>query len=116
LSNWTELDVWQYIALENIPLPSLYYAHRREVFERDNVLFARNPFMTLLAGEFYTERLVRFRTVGDATCTGAVESTATTLYDIIQEVAAARTTERGTRNDDKRSEAAMEDRKKQGYF
>ena len=116
LSNWTELDVWQYIANEEIPLPSLYFAHRRDVFERDNVLFARNPYMQLLPGEFYTERLVRFRTVGDATCTGAVESTASTLDEIIQEVAAARTTERGTRNDDKRSEAAMEDRKKQGYF
>jgi sulfate adenylyltransferase subunit 2 len=116
LSNWTELDVWHYIAQENIELPSLYFAHQREVFERGNVLFARTPYMALLPGEFYTERLVRFRTVGDATCTGAVESAAATLDHIIAETAAARTTERGTRNDDKRSEAAMEDRKKQGYF
>jgi sulfate adenylyltransferase subunit 2 len=116
LSNWTELDVWHYIDQENIALPSLYFAHRRQVFERDNVLFARTPYMTLLPGEFYTERLVRFRTVGDATCTGAVESSAATVEHIIAETAAARTTERGTRNDDKRSEAAMEDRKKQGYF
>ena len=116
LSNWTELDVWHYIRQENIDLPSLYFAHRREVFERDSVLFARTPYMSLLPGEFYTERLVRFRTVGDATCTGAVESSAATMDEIIQEVASARTTERGTRGDDKRSEAAMEDRKKQGYF
>lgn len=116
LSNWTELDVWQYIAQEQIALPSLYFAHRREIFERDGVLFARTPYMPLIEGECYTERLVRFRTVGDATCTGAVESTASTLAEIVLEVAAARTTERGTRNDDKRSEAAMEDRKKQGYF
>ncbi len=116
LSNWTELDVWHYIAQEKIDLPALYFAHRRETFERDNVIFARTPFMPLLPGEFYTERLVRFRTVGDATCTGAVESTAATIEHIIAETAAARTTERGTRNDDKRSEAAMEDRKKQGYF
>jgi sulfate adenylyltransferase subunit 2 len=86
------------------------------VFERDNVLFARTPYMSLQPGEFYTERLVRFRTVGDATCTGAAESSAATIEHIIAETAAARTTERGTRNDDKRSEAAMEDRKKQGYF
>jgi sulfate adenylyltransferase subunit 2 len=116
LSNWTELDVWHYIERENIALPSLYFAHRRQVFERDNVLFARTPYMALQPGEFYTERLVRFRTVGDATCTGAVESSAATIENIIAETAAARTTERGTRNDDKRSEAAMEDRKKQGYF
>ena len=116
LSNWTELDIWQYIALEDIPLPSLYFAHRREVFERDRVLLAKTPFVPLLPGEFYTERLVRFRTVGDATCTGAVESSAATLDDILLEVAAARTTERGTRGDDKRSEAAMEDRKRKGYF
>ena len=116
LSNWTELDVWHYIAQEQIDLPSLYFAHRREVFERDSVLFARTPYMSLLPGEFYTERLVRFRTVGDATCTGAVESSAASVEHIIAETAAARTTERGTRNDDKRSEAAMEDRKKQGYF
>ena len=116
LSNWTEMDVWQYIALEQIPIPTIYFAHRREVMERDGVLLANTPFITLQSGEFFTERLVRFRTVGDATCTGAVESSAATMDEIIQEVAAARTTERGTRGDDKRSEAAMEDRKKQGYF
>jgi sulfate adenylyltransferase subunit 2 len=116
LSNWTELDVWQYIARESIPLPSLYFAHKRQVFERDGVLFANTPFMPLIPGEVLTERVVRFRTVGDATCTGAVVSAAATVDDIIAEVAAARTTERGTRNDDKRSEAAMEDRKRQGYF
>jgi len=116
LSNWTELDIWQYIAQEQIPLPTLYFAHRREVFERDGVWFAKNPWMPLLPGEFCTERLIRFRTVGDATCTGAVASTAATIDEIVREVSAARTTERGTRNDDKRSEAAMEDRKKQGYF
>ena len=116
LSNWTEMDVWQYIALEQIPIPTIYFAHRREVMERDGVLLANTPFITLQSGEFFTERLVRFRTVGDATCTGAVESSAATMDEIIQEVASARTTERGTRGDDKRSEAAMEDRKKQGYF
>jgi sulfate adenylyltransferase subunit 2 len=116
LSNWTELDVWQYIAIDNIPLPSLYFAHRREVFERDGVLLAKTPFVPLVPGEFYSERLVRFRTVGDATCTGAVESSASTIEEIVREVAAARTTERGTRGDDKRSEAAMEDRKRVGYF
>lgn len=116
LSNWTELDVWQYIAQEQIALPSLYFAHRREVFERDGVLLARTPYITLLPGEIPSERRVRFRTVGDATCTGAVESAAATVEQIIAETAAARTTERGTRGDDKRSEAAMEDRKKQGYF
>jgi sulfate adenylyltransferase subunit 2 len=116
LSNWTELDIWHYIAQENIPLPSLYFAHRREVFQRDGVLLARSPYVPLLPHELYSERLVRFRTVGDATCTGAVESSAATLEDIIREISAARTTERGTRGDDKRSEAAMEDRKRLGYF
>jgi sulfate adenylyltransferase subunit 2 len=116
LSNWTELDVWHYIAVENIPLPSLYFAHRREVFERDHMLLAKSPWLSLQPGEFYSERLIRFRTVGDATCTGAVESSASTIDQIILEIAAARTTERGTRADDRRSEAAMEDRKKQGYF
>jgi sulfate adenylyltransferase subunit 2 len=116
LSNWTELDVWHYITQENISLPSLYFAHRRQVFERDGVLLARSPYLPLLPGEFYSERLVRFRTVGDATCTGAVESSASTLGEIILEISVARTTERGTRGDDKRSEAAMEDRKRLGYF
>jgi sulfate adenylyltransferase subunit 2 len=116
LSNWTEMDVWQYIADEEIPMPSLYFSHRRNVVERDGVLLADSEFNQLLAGEAWEERTIRFRTIGDATCTGATESTAATLEEIIAEVAAARQTERGGRSDDKRSEAAMEDRKKQGYF
>jgi sulfate adenylyltransferase subunit 2 len=116
ISNWTEMDVWQYIAMENIPIPNLYFTHKREVVDRKGTLLAKSDFITLLQGEKYEERIVRFRTVGDMTCTGAVESTADNLDDIIKEVAAARQTERGTRADDKRSEAAMEDRKKQGYF
>jgi sulfate adenylyltransferase subunit 2 len=116
LSNWTEMDVWQYITREKIPLPSLYFSHEREVVNRNGVLLANTPFITLLPGEKFEKRIIRFRTVGDATCTGAVESTASTLSDIILEVAAARQTERGTRADDKRSETAMEDRKKAGYF
>ena len=116
ISNWTEMDVWQYILQEQIPLPSLYFTHARPVFERDGVLYAQTDFMTLRPSEVPEERHVHFRTVGDATCTGAVESPADNLEDIIFEVAAARTTERGTRADDKRSEAAMEDRKKAGYF
>ena len=116
LSNWTEMDVWQYIADEEIPMPSLYFSHRRNVVERDGVLLAESEFNELLPGESWDERTVRFRTIGDATCTGATESTASTLDEIIAEVAAARQTERGGRSDDKRSEAAMEDRKKQGYF
>jgi sulfate adenylyltransferase subunit 2 len=110
------MDVWQYIARESIPLPSLYFTHRREVFFRDGQWLARSPWMQLLPGEAYEERTIRFRTVGDATCTGAVESTASTVEEIILEVAAARVTERGGRADDRRSEAAMEDRKRQGYF
>ncbi|MGE0868668.1 MAG: sulfate adenylyltransferase subunit CysD [Kofleriaceae bacterium] len=117
LSNWTELDVWQYIAEEQIPLPSIYFAHQREVFERDGMLYAANPFMTLLPGEKIRGEVVRFRTIGDMTCTGAVKSDARTLDDVIAEVAAARLTERGaTRADDRFTEAAMEDRKKEGYF
>ncbi len=116
ISNWTEMDVWQYILHEDIALPSLYFTHRRPIFERDGVLYAETGFMTLRSTEVPRERQVRFRTIGDATCTGAVESPADNLEDIISEVAAARTTERGTRADDKRSEAAMEDRKKAGYF
>lgn len=116
LSNWTEMDVWQYIAQENIPIPNIYFTHKREVVNRNGALLAKSDYITLLKGEIYEERIVRFRTVGDMTCTGAVESTASTLEEIIQEVASARQTERGTRADDKRSEAAMEDRKKQGYF
>jgi sulfate adenylyltransferase subunit 2 len=117
LSNWTELDIWQYIAAENIDLPSIYYSHRREVFRRDGMWLAVSPFITLLDGEEPVEMTVRYRTVGDATCTGAVESTASTVADVIAEVAASRITERGaTRADDRASEAAMEDRKKEGYF
>jgi sulfate adenylyltransferase subunit 2 len=116
LSNWTEMDVWQYIVRENIPLPSLYFAHRREVFRRDGQWLARSPHLPLLPGEEYEERMVRFRTVGDITCTGAIDSTAGTLEQIVAEIAAMRVTERGTRADDQRSEAAMEDRKRLGYF
>ncbi|MBC7488463.1 MAG: sulfate adenylyltransferase subunit CysD [Cytophagaceae bacterium] len=116
LSNWTEMDVWQYIASEKLEIPNIYFTHKREIVVRDGALLAKSDFITLLNGEKYEERIVRFRTVGDMTCTGAVESTADNLDDIIQEVASARQTERGTRADDKRSEAAMEDRKKQGYF
>ncbi len=116
LSNWTELDVWQYIARERIPLPALYFAHRRRVFRRDGMLLAESPYVTPLPGEVLEERTVRFRTVGDATCTGAFESTASTVQDIIRETATLRITERGGRADDRRSDAAMEDRKRQGYF
>jgi sulfate adenylyltransferase subunit 2 len=116
LSNWTEMDVWQYIAQEKIPIPSIYYAHRRPVFLRGDVLLADTPFVRMQPHERSEERTIRFRTVGDATCTGAVESTASTIEEIIGEIAAARTTERGTRSDDQRSDAAMEDRKRQGYF
>ncbi|CAN5138760.1 sulfate adenylyltransferase subunit CysD [soil metagenome] len=116
LSNWTEMDVWQYIASEKLDIPNLYYTHNREVVSRSNVLLAKSTFITLLNGEEYENRQIRFRTVGDMTCTGAVESSASTIEEIIQEVASARITERGGRADDKRSEAAMEDRKKQGYF
>ncbi|MEM7110185.1 MAG: sulfate adenylyltransferase subunit CysD, partial [Bacteroidota bacterium] len=116
ISNWTEMDVWQYILLEEIELPPLYFAHTRLVFKRDNVIMASNPLVPQRETEVSAERVVRFRTIGDMTCTGAIESTARTLEEIIEEVAASRQTERGTRSDDKRSEAAMEDRKKQGYF
>ncbi|MFZ5939862.1 MAG: sulfate adenylyltransferase subunit CysD [Bacteroidota bacterium] len=116
LSNWTEMDVWQYIYLENVPIPDLYFTHKREVFFRDGVWLARAPFMQLKEGEKTEVLDVRCRTIGDITCTGLTLSTANTLEDIIQEVASTRTTERGGRYDDKRSEAAMEDRKKEGYF
>lgn len=116
LSNWTEMDIWQYIQLEEIELPSLYFSHQREVFERDGMLLAVNEFITMLPEEKPESKTVRFRTIGDATCTGAVQSTALTVNDIIDEVAAARIGERGGRADDKRSESAMEDRKKEGYF
>ena len=116
ISNWTEMDVWQYIMHENIPLPSLYFAHKREVVNRDGVLLSKSDFLNLKEGEQYEERLVRCRTIGDMTCTGVSESEAASLEDIIEEVASTRVTERGGRADDKRSEAAMEDRKKAGYF
>jgi sulfate adenylyltransferase subunit 2 len=117
LSNWTELDIWQYIADEDIELPSIYYAHRREVFRRDGMLMAVTDFLQPADDEEVFEATVRYRTVGDATCTAAVPSTAATIEDVINEVAASRITERGaTRADDKFSEAAMEDRKREGYF
>ncbi|MEO7555097.1 MAG: sulfate adenylyltransferase subunit CysD [Acidimicrobiales bacterium] len=117
LSNWTELDIWQYIAAEAIDIPAIYYAHHRKVFRRDGMLLAVNPHLLLQDGEEPFEALVRFRTVGDATCTGCVESAAATVEDVIAEVAATRITERGaTRADDRISEAGMEDRKKEGYF
>lgn len=116
LSNWTEMDVWQYIANEKLDIPSIYFSHSREVVRRGGVLLPKSPFLKLVDGESYETRQVRFRTVGDMTCTGAVESGADTLGAVIQEVAAARETERGTRTDDRRSDTAMEDRKKTGYF
>ena len=116
LSNWTEMDIWQYIKAEEIDLPNLYFSHEREVFERGGSLLAVTDFITVQPSEAVETRTVRFRTIGDATCTGAVESEAASLDHIIAEVAAARQTERGTRADDKRSETAMEDRKKEGYF
>lgn len=117
LSNWTELDVWHYIAAESLELPSLYFAHEREVFERDGMLYAVGPYVTMVDGETSFKEVVRFRTVGDMTVTGAVKSTAETLEAVIAETAAATLTERGaTRADDRFSEAAMEDRKKEGYF
>ncbi|TVP42904.1 MAG: sulfate adenylyltransferase subunit CysD [Gemmatimonadales bacterium] len=116
LSNWTEMDVWQYIALEEIDIPSLYFAHEREVLDRRGTFLAVTDSVAPLDGETVSRRTIRFRTVGDATCTGAVESAAATVEEIIEEVAAARMTERGNRADDRRSEAAMEDRKKLGYF
>jgi len=117
ISNWTEMDVWQYIEREEVELPSIYYAHRRQVFRRDGMLLALTDFVTVLDDEEVEEMVVRFRTVGDATCTGAVESPAANPAEVIVEVAASRITERGaTRADDKFAEAAMEDRKKEGYF
>lgn len=116
LSNWTEMDIWQYIALDAIELPNLYFSHERQVVNRRGVLLAITPFLTLRENEKAEKKIVRFRTIGDATCTGAVESHAKTLSEIILEVAAARVTERGGRSDDKKTDAAMEDRKKQGYF
>jgi sulfate adenylyltransferase subunit 2 len=116
LSNWTEMDVWQYMAAENLDVPGLYLAHQRDVIERDGVFLAKNKYITLTDEEHYEQRKIRFRTIGDMTCTGAILSDAETVPQIIEEVASARMTERGNRTDDKRSEASMEERKKQGYF
>jgi|SRR5690554_2064414 len=116
ISNWTEMDVWQYILAEGIELPPLYFAHERDCFVRDGVPMSTSDFIEQKDSEVTKKMQVRFRTIGDMTCTGAVVSDADTLEKIIEEVAATRTTERGARSDDKRSEAAMEDRKKQGYF
>jgi sulfate adenylyltransferase subunit 2 len=117
LSNWTELDIWQYVASESIELPSIYFAHIRRVFQRDGMWLAESPWVSLADGEEVEERSVRFRTVGDATCTGAVESVAADVAAIIEETAVSRITERGaTRADDRISEAGMEDRKREGYF
>ena len=117
ISNWTELDIWQYIAADEVEIPSIYFAHQRRVFERDGMLLAENDFVERMEGEEVYEEQVRYRTVGDITITGAVESDADTIEKIIDEVSATRQTERGaTRADDRVSEAAMEDRKKEGYF
>jgi sulfate adenylyltransferase subunit 2 len=116
LSNWTEMDVWQYIYRENIEMPSLYFTHRRKAFNRDGVWLAWAPFMKLKPSELVVEDDFRCRTIGDITCTGLTESKADSLLDIIREIAATRVTERGGRFDDRRSEAAMEDRKREGYF
>jgi sulfate adenylyltransferase subunit 2 len=117
LSNWTELDVWQYIAEEQLEVPSIYFAHEREVFRRDEMLYAHSQFVQLIDGEAPFTASVRYRTVGDMSCTGAVESDATELADVVAEITATRVTERGeTRADDRVSEAAMEDRKVAGYF
>ena len=117
ISNWTELNVWQYIEREGLELPSIYFAHEREVFRRDGMLYAHSEYTELEPGEEPFTASVRYRTVGDMTCTGAVLSTARTLPEVVAEIAATRITERGeTRADDRVSEAAMEDRKKEGYF
>lgn len=116
ISNWTELDVWQYLAEEKVELPSLYFAHKRKVFERDGILLADSEFIPKKEDEIVEEKMVRCRTIGDVTCTGVWESTASNIQEIIEEVAISRKTERGGRTDDKRSETAMEDRKKDGYF
>jgi sulfate adenylyltransferase subunit 2 len=117
ISNWTELDVWQYIDAEGLEIPSIYYSHTRPVFKRDGMLYAHNPYVELIDGEQPFEAAVRYRTVGDMTCTGAVRSDAATLPEVVAEIAATRVTERGeTRADDRVTEAAMEDRKREGYF
>ncbi|EMK23815.1 sulfate adenylyltransferase, small subunit [Leptospira kirschneri serovar Bulgarica str. Nikolaevo] len=116
ISNWTELDVWEYIRKENIALPSLYFSHKRQIIYRENLLFPVSKFITIDSNDRVEEKIVRFRTVGDMTCTAAVDSQADNIDDIILEIQTTRTTERGSRLDDKRSEAAMEDRKRGGYF
>ena len=116
ISNWTEMDVWQYILHEKISLPSLYFSHKRKVVNRDGVFLAKCDYITLNENEKWEELEIRCRTIGDMTCTGVTKSKASSLEDIIEEVASTRVTERGGRADDKRSEAAMEDRKKEGYF
>ena len=117
ISNWTELDIWQYIAEEQLEIPSIYFAHQRELFERDGMLYATSEASELLPGEAPFTDSVRYRTVGDMSCTGAVRSSASTLEQVVKEIAATRITERGeTRADDRASEAAMEDRKREGYF
>jgi sulfate adenylyltransferase subunit 2 len=116
ISNWTELDVWQYLMHEKVELPSLYYAKIRSCFERNGVILSACDYINMKPTEKVEDRLIRFRTIGDMTCTGAVDSDADTMEKIVEEVAATRTTERGGRSDDKRSETAMEDRKKHGYF
>ncbi len=116
ISNWTEMDVWNYIMQEKIKIPSLYYAHEREVVFRDNTFLPNSEYMVLREGECIEKRVIRFRTLGDITITGGIESDADTIEKIVMEVSAIRSTERGNRSDDKRSETSMEDRKKQGYF
>ena len=117
ISNWTELDVWRYIQKEHIDLPSIYFSHEREVIEHDGQLVAVSPFIRIDEGDKISRKQVRYRTVGDMTCTAAVESTASTLDEVINEIILTRISERGeTRIDDKVTEAAMEDRKKNGYF
>ncbi|MBZ5856306.1 sulfate adenylyltransferase subunit CysD [Flavihumibacter profundi] len=116
ISNWTELDVWTYIKEENMAIPSIYYTHKREVIERDGMIWPNSPYLNTSEEEIPFEEIVRFRTVGDMTCTAAVASTANNIDDIIREILSAKISERGARMDDKRSEAAMEQRKKEGYF
>lgn len=116
LSNWTELDIWQYIVTEKIEIPNLYFSHKRKVIERDGVILADSPYLNKREDEVSEEKVVRFRTIGDMTCTGATLSMASTKEEIVAEIAATRVTERGGRSDDKRSESSMEDRKRLGYF
>ena len=116
ISNWTEMDIWQYILLENIEIPRIYFSHKRNIIKRNGMLLADSDYLNKKEGETSEEMTVRFRTIGDMTCTGAVESSASSVAEVIEEVAAARETERGARADDKRTESALEDRKKEGYF